>query len=152
MAAEEIQASEDAHGVHQHVLEVVAAVDAHLLAAGLHLDVGHPHVEGVGREVHGGHHLDVPHVDHHVGLEVLDGGPHLVDLLPDVHLLVEEGSIPAHPLLHLLRVNEFSNNELEKRLSKNDFRKNDFRFMMKLFVFLMPFWELRRNIPMMFDR
>ena len=126
MAAEEIQASEDAHGVHQHVLEVVAAVDAHLLAVGLHLDVGHPHVEGVGREVHGGHHLDVPHVDHHVGLEVLDGGPHLVDLLPDVHLLVEEGSIPAHPLLHLLRVNEFSNHDtrktiIEKRLSKTTF-------------------------------
>ena len=134
--AEEIQASEDAHGVRQHVLEVVAAVDAHLLAVGLHLDVGH-HLEAEeeGREVHGGHHLDVPHVDHHVGLEVLDGGPHLVDLLPDVHLLVEEGSIPAHLLLHLLRVNEFSNNELEKRLSKNDFRKNDFRFMINYLCF-----------------
>ena len=55
-------------------------------------------------------------------------------------------------LLHLLRVNEFSNNELEKRLSKNDFRKKRLSFYDKLFVFLMPFWELRRNIPMMFDR
>ena len=126
MAAEEIPASEDAHGVHQHVLEVVAAVDAHLLAAGLHLDVGHPHVEGVGREVHGGHHLDVPHVDHPDDPGVRDGGPHLVDLLPDVRLLVEEGSIPAHPLLHLLRVNEFSNNDTRKTIIEKRFWKTIF--------------------------
>ena len=126
--AEEIQASEDAHGVRQHVLEVVAAVDAHLLAVGLHLDVGH-HLEAEeeGREVHGGHHLDVPHEDHPDDLGAQDGGPHLVDLLPDVHLLVEEGSIPAHLLLHLLRVNEFS----KKPYSKNDYRK---RFSKTTFV------------------
>ena len=126
--AEEIQASEDAHGVRQHVLEVVAAVDAHLLAVGLHLDVGH-HLEAEeeGREVHGGHHLDVPHEDHPDDLGAQDGGPHLVDLLLDVRLLVEEGSIPAHHLLHLLRVNEFS----KKRYSKNDYRK---RFSKTTFV------------------
>ena len=124
--AEETLVSEDAHGVHQHVLEVVAAVDAHPLAVGLHLDVGHHLAEEEGREVHGGHHLDVPHEDHPDDPEARDGGPHLVDLLPDVHLLVVEGSIPAHHLLHLPRVNEFSSNVTRKSIIEKRFSKMTF--------------------------